>query len=536
MVNASILDLGTKEPLIGLEGKDLEDTPEMEKLTEEMSKLSSVANRQEPNWNLVEQCSRVILRDYVKHFQVACYYGQSLLKIGQGLVGIVAGAYVYDGICKNFWQNSLPPVKRKKGRFNSISFWVEQISNYLESYNGEEIDEELIKEAVDIFTSLDNTLYEIDEENAPNLRSIITLINRLPVKVVSTEESQENKQDNLSKESEKTDVSAVKSVSRDEGTKNSSVANNVQMQSPVVANENKLVEVSVPDNATNDQKLRIVTNLIVEVADDLFKQDLYESNSYRLRRESAWLSLKSIPYNENNVTRIPAPNEEIKNSIEKLFLSNQYESVIKMVEPRITQYLYWLDLSYYSWKSLVELKKEAAAQEISICVSSLVKRFKGIENLCFDDGTSMCSNDTKTWILGLSENCESNPQNLDTIKSNINSVINQSVSNIGDSLLMIENLIKSSHGIDKLRYETVLAYIFAKNKRTELSVGIIQDVLKIVEDNQLASWNSTIGTEIYGYAFEVFKLSDKIENAQKVLTKLAKLSPTVAITKTYVDD
>ena len=101
---------------------------------------------------------------------------------------------------------------------------------------------------------------------------------------------------------------------------------------------------------------------------------------------------------------------------------------------------------------------------------------------------------------------------------------------------MIENLIKSSHGIDKLRYETVLAYIFAKNKRTELSVGIIQDVLKIVEDNQLASWNSTIGTEIYGYAFEVFKLSDKIENAQKVLTKLAKLSPTVAITKTYVDD
>ena len=92
MVNASILDLGTKEPLIGLEGKDLDDTPEMTKLTEEMSKLSSVANRQEPNWNLVEQCSRVILRDYVKHFQVACYYGQSLLKIGQGLVGIIAGA------------------------------------------------------------------------------------------------------------------------------------------------------------------------------------------------------------------------------------------------------------------------------------------------------------------------------------------------------------------------------------------------------------------------------------------------------------
>ena len=29
MVNASILDLGTKEPLIGLEGKDLDDTPEI---------------------------------------------------------------------------------------------------------------------------------------------------------------------------------------------------------------------------------------------------------------------------------------------------------------------------------------------------------------------------------------------------------------------------------------------------------------------------------------------------------------------------
>ena len=72
MVNASILDLGTKEPLIGLEGKDLDDTPEMTKLTEEMSKLSSVANRQEPNWNLVEQSKFIENRSGIGRYYSRC--------------------------------------------------------------------------------------------------------------------------------------------------------------------------------------------------------------------------------------------------------------------------------------------------------------------------------------------------------------------------------------------------------------------------------------------------------------------------------
>ena len=156
--------------------------------------------------------------------------------------------------------------------------------------------------------------------------------------------------------------------------------------------------------------------------------------------------------------------------------------------------------------------------------------------LCFDDGTPMSSNETKAWILGLSENCDTNRQNIDVIKSNISNVINESMSRFEDALQILENYIKSSHGIDKLRYETVLAYIFAKNKRTELALGIIQEILKTLADNRLAEWNTDIATEIYSYSFDVFKLCEKIDSAQMVLTKLAKISPTIAVTKSYVDE
>ena len=185
---------------------------------------------------------------------------------------------------------------------------------------------------------------------------------------------------------------------------------------------------------------------------------------------------------------------------------------------------------------MVELKKEAAANEVAVAVSSLSKRIKGVENLCFDDGTPMSSNETKAWILGLSENCDTNRQNIDVIKSNISNVINESMSKFEDALQILENYIKSSHGIDKLRYETVLAYIFAKNKRTELALGIVQEILKTLADNRLAEWNTDIATEIYSYSFDVFKLCEKIDSAQMVLTKLAKISPTIAVTKSYVDE
>ncbi|MBQ1427148.1 MAG: type VI secretion system domain-containing protein [Succinivibrionaceae bacterium] len=542
MINSSIVELGTKAPLLGLEGKDLDDTPEMTKLTDEISNLSSVTNHKDANWTLVEQCSRVILRDYVKHFQVACYYGQSLIKTGLGLQGIAAGACVFDGICKNFWQDALPSAKRKKGRFNSINFWVEQVSQYLESYDGGDIPQETVDEAVEMMTALDSTLYEIDEENAPNLRYIINLIKGLPVKYSEPEAVQPDNAES---------GAVMQDTAQNQGSSVSKTEPQIQQLPPAVqaqqnpvpvapatssSSSNIPVKVDIPDNASNEQKLKVASRLIGEVADDIFKNDVFDPLCYRLRRRAAWISIKSIPYNENNVTRIPSPNQEIKNSIEKLFLSNQFELVLKMVEPRVTVYLYWLDLSYYSWKSLVELKKEAAANEVAVAVSSLSKRIKGVENLCFDDGTPMSSNETKAWILGLSENCDTNRQNIDVIKSNISNVINESMSKFEDALQILENYIKSSHGIDKLRYETVLAYIFAKNKRTELALGIVQEILKTLADNRLAEWNTDIATEIYSYSFDVFKLCEKIDSAQMVLTKLAKISPTIAVTKSYVDE
>lgn len=526
MISESIIELGTKKPLVGLDGKDLDDTPEMIKLTDEISKLSSITNRQEANWNLVEQCSRIILRDYVKHFQVACYYGESLIKLGQGVMGLCSAASVFNGICQNFWQEALPPIKRKKGRFNSINYWLEKVTDYLENYNGDEIEPDLMNEAKDVFRSLDNTLAEIDEDNAPNLRPIINLIDKLPIKTVDEPISEVTDKPDKSKEAE----SSWTIIKKEEKTE-------TPTPKPIAKPISEPISVDVPVDANVEQKIKIATNLLGSIADDLFAQDLYNPLSYRYRRASAWLNLKAIPYNENNVTRIVAPNDEIKNSIEKLFLSNQFEAVIKMTEPRITQYLYWLDLSFYSWKSLMELKQEDAAREIAFSITTLIKRIKGIENLCFDDGSTMSNSETKTWLVGLLEaKDQSSNVGSDVVKTNINDVLNLSISNINESLLIIENYIKVSQGIDILRYKVVLALVFARNKRFELAVGILDEVLSIVEDHQIADWNTSIGIEIYSFAFDVLKLSEKLEEAQRVLVKLAQLSPTVAMSKSFTDE
>ncbi len=108
VVAEDIIALGHNAPLQGLDG-DLDDTAEMTKLNNEIEQSQSVSNPRPINWNLVEQCSRIILRDYVKHYQVASLYAKSLINLNPGFKAIAEGAVVFDEISKTFWNEALPP-------------------------------------------------------------------------------------------------------------------------------------------------------------------------------------------------------------------------------------------------------------------------------------------------------------------------------------------------------------------------------------------------------------------------------------------
>lgn len=522
IVADEIAALGLAKVNPGLDGQDLDDTPEMTKLTVEIEKAQSVSNPQPINWNLVEQCSRIILRDYVKHYQIAAYYGISLIKIGHGILGIAEAACVFNGIFSNFWQDSLPAMKRKKGRFNAVSYWLDNVQQFVENYTGDPVPENVVTEASSLVSELDSTMAQIDEENAPNLRPLLKFLRNIPTVAIEVKEAPE------AKAPEVPVIETTSSATAVAAANNASIPVTPPVQKPVAP-----IEVPVAENS--EQKLKIAFNFLIEAADEIFNADIFNPESYYYRRVGAWSKIKSLPYNDNNVTRIPAPADEIRNSLEKLYLGNQYEAILRSAEMRVTQYLYWFDLSFYCYNALIALKQPMAAEAIATQVRVVVSRLPGVIELCFDDNTPMSNADTKTWISALSQNSDKGSRNSDGIQGKIKDVLALGRNEYKNAVVVLENYIKTSSGMTKLRYEIALAVVFAINERPDLAVGVADRITSVIADHSLISWNEAEAAEILSYAFDVYKLAQKLDKASVVLTQLAVLNPTLAITKTYTD-
>ncbi len=561
VVAEDIIALGHNAPLQGLDG-DLDDTAEMTKLNNEIEQSQSVSNPRPINWNLVEQCSRIILRDYVKHYQVASLYAKSLINLNPGFKAIAEGAVVFDEISRNFWNEALPPVKRKKGRFAQVSSWAEVVEEFISTYEGPEVESELIAEVKDCINNLDSTLVEIDEDLAPNFRPILNQLDRVPIKetvvepeptpepVVASSTSTTSEDVTTSEASSSvSNTSANQDVQQTENTQTTPSVAPVEPSKtqPQVAPQNsqstisaapvKPIDVPIAEDAA--QKVKIGLNFLVEAANDIFAENKFNPEGYSLRRIGTWNKVKALPYNDNNVTRIPVPSDEIRNALEKLLIGNQYDKLLESSEQRVSQYIYWLDLSYYSYKSLMELSQKDCANAIAVELRTFITKFPQVVDLCFDDGTPMSNSEAKSWIISLMATTGSNSDNkgtVDPVETRIKEAINLSFKDMNQAINLLEQFIKTSSSLDLMRYETALARVFSMNKRHDLAVGIINKIKDELQSNSLDKWNKKETAEIYSTAFDIFKDAEMLPEATKILTELATIAPSIAIMKKYTQE
>lgn len=516
-----IVSLGEEAPKTGLGDMDLDDTNEMQKLTAEMDKLNDVNMSSPVNWKLVEQCSRIILRDYVKHFQVAAYYGISLIRTGMSLSDVTMGAGVFLGIFKNHWEDALPAKKRKKGRFNAVEYWLENVGKFFDEYNPEPLEPEVIEDCTGIIKELDAVMAGIDEDLAPNLRRILTAVGRLPVKA-----SQE----------EKAEEPAVVAENENKSTSGGSSEMAAQPSSaPSSVASAPKAPLSVPHAEGSEEKCKVAFNFLLEASDEIFAADIYDPLSYMYRRMATWGKIKKMVYSENGVTRLPAPPDEIFESLEKLVLNNEYPGLIRTCEGRVSKYIYWLDLSYYSAFALKKLGKDDAAKMVEIQVQQFVKRFDGLADLHFENGKPMCSTDTKNWINSLLGGSGGGSGAKDTVKTRMTECLNLSRNEFAKAVKNIEDYIRGSEGLDRLRYQAALARIMSLNNRSDLAVGLIEIVLKTVREHNLKIWNRTVSAELLSISFDIYVANQQLDRASEVLIELVSIDPELAITKKYTD-
>ncbi|MGL1932073.1 MAG: type VI secretion system protein TssA [Desulfotalea sp.] len=515
-----------KEPIVGDSpaGIDARYEPEYDELQLEIDKLSSATAGGVIDWGNVVRLGTIILKDKSKDIKVAAYLAVGLCK-GNGITGLVDGTQILADLVATYWDNMFPTKKRMRGRFGAISWWSERIEKCLKEYEGEDLPSEIVVSLIERLKYLDTELSE-KAENAPLLRSLIDLSSRLPVAVESEPIVLPD------------DDSPVSDLEVPEIINTPNISPNHKPDHINTSAKNFTGTIQTIDDCQN--ALKDGCSKLSSVADYQLTNDPRNHNSYRYRRLAAWRNIVSIPPSENNQTMIPAPDNSIKESINNLVVNSKFSVAIKEIEFRVGEFLFWLDLSYFSATILASQGSEylAAKEAVEMEVSFFVKRFPGIQKLSFIDGTPFADTKTRDWLTSLSNQaCNDTVQDIivDDFVSDIISKIKELQKNkkLNEAVDLLQNSIATSNSArTDFFFQIELVNLFMANNLPKLAVVHLSSMLNDIENYSLEIWEPDLALKAYTLAYKFLLLEGNSlvkYQVDDILNKICRIWPSWAM-------
>lgn len=392
-----------KEPIKGASpvGEDVSYEPNFEALSGEIEKLSSpTAEGGGINWQRVAELGVTILRDESKNLVVACYLNVALLYT-DGLQGFAVGVHILRNLMETWWDNMYPPKKRKKGRVNILNWWENKLQQLLSEQQIETWPKERRQLLLDDLDGIDGLIAD-KLEDGPMLRSLTGAISQLLNEEAPSPEpeppveSQKTDQENPPEQEDQSQPPNKEEIPQKPPEKNSAETASPppKPKKPPV----KPTPVSVPDDADANVYLQQGLELLGHAATHVFQADPSKMLPYQLNRFVAWSELDELPSAANGVSMVPPPNDQVVSIVETMFRAENWEDLLEAAESRVREHLFWLDLSYYSFRALKGCGYMLAAQAVENETRLHVLRLPGIELLSFSDERPFASQQTKSWL------------------------------------------------------------------------------------------------------------------------------------------
>ena len=321
------------------------------------------------DWKQVSQLAAEILGNESKDLLVASYLTIALLKV-HNMPGLKIGIDILHEMVDAYWETLYPPLRRINGRWTAFNWLIEQLTDYLEKFEGLRPKTE-IDPLLATLTDFDKKLSNLSED-APNFLFIIKQIERIiePEKIVEVPVAPSNQAD-----------SEEKSVA------NANIVSELVNQ-----------EINSVDDALDH--LKNIWNAIQETADYLKESQSELSLAYRLTRVALWQSIINLPeYDENYKTKVPAPEKEQLKQLQVLKEANNYQGIITICEEWVSENPFWLDLHYEIFQAMMLLPAYVnVARVVKVEVLALYHRLPLINKLTFSDGTPMMNSEMFEWL------------------------------------------------------------------------------------------------------------------------------------------
>ncbi len=370
------------------------ESPAFAEMEREIDKLSSLSSDRQPNWTRIEQLACEYLSQQSKDYLVASWLSEAWTQ-RHAMLGVNAGLGLFAGLSEKFWQQSIPPTTRLRGRRNAMLWWIDRLCDWLEKQSEIAIGADLAETMIVNAKSLDAALAEKDPE-APSLVKLLSLLKRIPVEqhqTASADESASSSPDLQPSLNPSTAPSAAPPVSQSTiPSKSASVSN---LKAPSFSGKNEI-------NSLEDvvKLLQPAQDYISQICPVLFDFNNTHPLGIYLTRFAARASIFEIPPASSGQTAIPPPPSSTVDSFEKVVGLKNPLGLVEFCESRISTFPFWFDLDFQSARGFGMMGSVGVRTREAIIdmVLSFVNKIPNVEQFAFSDGMPFASLETLTWI------------------------------------------------------------------------------------------------------------------------------------------
>ncbi|MEW5725164.1 MAG: type VI secretion system protein TssA [Thermodesulfobacteriota bacterium] len=504
-----ILELG-KTPISAEQpaGEDARYEPEFEELQAEIDKMSvATAGGAGINWARVLDLSTRILGEKSKNIQVAAYLGAALIETRK-LEGFGLGLVVLKDLVENFWETMYPPLKRKRGRFNAVTWWMDRCEAFFDGFTASPLPEEEAAALKENLAALDSALSSKDEEApmvTPKLRDLVA---RLPV---------------IPKEAPPAEAVPA---------------------APTAAPAAPGAPVDQVGSSQDAEKLiEFGLTQLAKVAEYYLNNDPANPLAYRLNRVVAWLPVDGLPAAEGGRTLLAPPDPAVRNAFDNLWTNKEYQDLVQGVEARVGEFLFWLDLSRISAQALEEMggQYRAAAAAVALETALYVGRLPGLAKLTFSDGTPFADGQTKAWLQTIAPGGgaeEPAAPGLGGVDAALAEAVSQAQSLMKDGQkeeavrLLSDGLARVGSGQARLTWRMALTRFLQTAGLGELAKPNYDLMLDQLDEFRLEEWNPSLALGCLKLVYEGLADDNDDEvkaKARRCLDRIARINPAEAM-------
>lgn len=371
-------------------------------LEREIEKLSSLTADSLPNWTRVEQLACEFLTEQSKDYLVASWLSEAWTQ-RHAMLGVNAGLGLFAGLTEKFWDTSIPPVARLRGRRNAMLWWFDRVTDWLEKQTDAAIGADLAEKMISSAKALDAMMAEKDPE-APSLAKLLSHLQRIPVEQPPAAPAAEPATAPASAGAPAA-LDATAQVAPPAATAaqqnppaaaaTTSAASTAAIKAP---NFSGSIEINSFDDVV--RLLKPAQDYIAQIGPALLAFDHAHPLAIYLSRFAARAAIFEIPPATNGQTAISPPPVAIVDAFEKVSGSKNAQNLIEFCESRVRAFPFWLDLDYHSARGFAMMGSAGAKMREGIIdmLLAFVTRIPTIEQFTFSNGMPFASLETITWI------------------------------------------------------------------------------------------------------------------------------------------